>query len=88
MRNQRNTFLAGVAALALLAGTGFASAQESPKDAGGTAGAQAQPDGKNQKTGQSTQEGKMGETERANQKKCQSTQEGKMGETECAEPKR
>ena len=37
MRNQRTTFLAGVAALALVAGTGFASAQETSQDHKGAA---------------------------------------------------
>ncbi len=38
MRTQRNTLLAGIAALALVAGTGFASAQQPGKDQNGAHG--------------------------------------------------
>lgn len=85
MRNRRTTFLAGVATLALLAGTSFASAEEADhngamqshsstpamKNDRGAAGAgHAQPDAK---MGQGTQEGSA---------KGKTSQTGKMGEPE------
>jgi Protein of unknown function (DUF1236) len=69
MRNQRTTFLAGIAALALIAGTGFAAAQDSAKDQKGAMQPKAStPSTKTEtggagKMGQNTQPGKMGENE-------------------------
>jgi Protein of unknown function (DUF1236) len=77
MRNQRTTFLAGIAALALIAGTGFAAAQDSAKDQKGAMQPKASTPSTKTETGGA---GKMG----------QSTQPGKMGENESsskAEPK-
>jgi len=69
MRNQRTTFLAGIAALALIAGTGLAAAQDSAKDQKDAMQPKAStPSTKTEKggagkMGQSTQRGKMGENE-------------------------
>jgi hypothetical protein len=73
MRNQRTTFLAGVAALALVAGTGFASAQETSQDHKGAAQPHAStPAMKTEHgggtVGQAPSGGKMGETQGAGQK--------------------
>jgi hypothetical protein len=88
MRNQRTTFLAGIAALALIAGTGFAAAQDSAKEQKGamqpkasTPSTQTEKGGAG-KMGQSTQPGKMGETQRRANAQPQGAQKGKMGENE------
>jgi Protein of unknown function (DUF1236) len=88
MRNQRTTFLAGIAALALIAGTGFAAAQDSAKDQKGAMQPKAStPSTKTEKggagkMGQSAQPGKMGETQGGANAQPQGTQKGKVGENE------
>jgi hypothetical protein len=69
MRKQRTTFLAGIAALALIAGTGFAAAQDAAKEQKGAMQPHAatQPTqsekGSPAKMGQTAQPGKTGEKE-------------------------
>jgi hypothetical protein len=88
MRNQRTTFLAGIAALALVAGAGFAAAQDSAKDQKGAMQPKASaPSTKTEKggagkMGQGTQSGKMGETQGRANTQSPGTQKGKMGENE------
>ena len=69
MKTQRTTFLAGVAALALIAGTGIATAQQdiSQEHKGAMQPRGSTPMKSNQGAGavrQSTQTGKTGKTER------------------------
>jgi hypothetical protein len=91
MRKQRTTLLAGVAALALIAGTGIATAQQntSQEHKGAMQPSASTPMKSNQgagAVGQSTQTGKMGEAERtggaSGSTPGQNAQEGKMGQTE------
>jgi Protein of unknown function (DUF1236) len=94
MRNQRTTFLAGAAALALLAGTGFAAAQDSSMDHNGSprfkephAAAQPTPKGNGGTAGAQSDkmhahQGKMNATKGTDKKTGQNAQRGKMGETE------
>ena len=91
MRKQRTTLLAGVAALALIAGTGIATAQQntSQEHKGAMQPRASTPMKSNQgagAVGQSTQTGKMGEAERtggaSGSTPGQKAQEGKMGQTE------
>lgn len=88
MRTHRNTFLAGIAALALIAGTSFASAQEQGKDQNGAPG--KAPHAATQQMNKGPATGKMGqsaqEQTRSNGKMDRSAQEqnratGKMGKT-------
>lgn len=60
MRIERNTLLAGVAALALIAGTGFASAQEQQKDQNSMQG--KQPHAATQQMNKGPATGKMGQS--------------------------
>ena len=92
MKTQRTIFLAGVAALALIAGTGIATAQQdtSQEHKGAMQPRGSTPMKSNQgagAVGQSTQTGKTGETERTGGASGgtpgQNAQEGKMmGQTE------
>ena len=91
MRTQRTSLLAGVAALALIAGTGIATAQQdtSQEHKGAMQPRASTPTKSNQgagAVGQSTQTGKTGETERTGGASGgtpgQNAQEGKMGQTE------
>ena len=91
MKTQRTTFLAGVAALALIAGTGIATAQQdtSQEHKGAMQPRGSTPMKPNQgagPAGQSTQTGKMDETKRTGNEsggtRKQNAQEGKMGQTE------
>jgi hypothetical protein len=91
MKTQRTTFLAGVAALALIAGTSIATAQQdtSQEHKGAMQPRGSTPMKSNQGAGavrQSTQTGKTGETERTGGASGgtpgQNVQEGKMGQTE------
>ena len=92
MKTQRTTFLAGVAALALIAGTGIATAQQdiSQEHKGAMQPRGSTPMKSNQGAGavrQSTQTGKTGKTERTGGASGgtpgQNAQEGKMmGQTE------
>ena len=91
MKTQRTTFLAGVAALALIAGTGIAPAQQdiSQEHKGAMQPRGSTPMKPNQgagPAGQSTQTGKMDETKRTGNEsggtRKQNAQEGKMGQTE------
>lgn len=91
MKTQRTTFLAGVAALALIAGTGIATAQQdtSQEHKGAMQPRGSTPMKPNQGSGpagQSTQTGKMDETKRTGNEsggtRKQNAQEGKMGQTE------
>jgi uncharacterized protein DUF1236 len=91
MRNRRTTFLAGIAALALIAGTGLAAAQETPQ--GKQNATQPHAGGANMKTekqgapggqmGQNTQSGnKIGEKQGGANAQAEGSQKGKMGENE------
>ncbi len=88
MRNQRTTFLAGIAALALIAGTGFAAAQDTAKEQKGAMQPKASAPstrtekGAAGKMGQSTQPGKMDETQAGGNAQAKGMQKGKMGENE------
>ena len=91
MKTQRTTFLAGVAALALIAGTSIATAQQdtSQEHKGAMQPRGSTPMKSNQgagAVGQSTQTGKTGETERTGGARGgtpgQNVQEGKMSQTE------
>ena len=91
MREQRTTFLAGVAALALIAGTGIATAQQdtSQEHKGAMQPRASTPMKPNQgagAVGQSTQTRKMDETERtggaSGRTPGQNAREGKMSQTE------
>ena len=91
MSKQRTIFLAGVAALALIAGTGIAAAQQdtSKEHKGAMQPRGSTPTKSNQgagAVGQSAQTGKTGETERTGGASGgtpgQNAQEGKMGQTE------
>jgi hypothetical protein len=74
MRSQRNTLLASIAALALLAGTGFASAQDTGKNQNGATGQQNA--ATQQQMNKRSSSGKMGQNAQQ-----QSTTHGKMGKT-------
>ena len=94
MRNQRTTLLPGIAALALIAGTGFAVAQDTSKDQKGAMQPHASPPamktdqnrGTGAKIGQSAEPGRMGETQGAGTAnkatQGQGQQKEKMGQTE------
>ena len=91
MGKQRTSFLASVAALALIAGTGIAAAQQDTSQAhkGATQPRASTPMKPNQGAGtpgQSTQTGKIGEAERtggaSGTTPGQNAREGKMGQTE------
>jgi len=89
MRNRRTTLLAGIAAFALIAGTGLVAAQETSQGnkstmqphAGGT-NMKTEKEGAGGKMGQSTQSGKMGEKQGGESTHAQGMQNGKMGENE------
>jgi len=72
MRIERNTLLAGIATLALIAGTGFASAQEPGKDQNGAQG--KPPHAATQQMNKGPATGKMGQNTQE-----QNRSEGKMG---------
>jgi hypothetical protein len=92
MRNRRITFLAGIATLALVAGTGFVAAQDTSKEQKiptqphASAPAMKADKGAGAKMGQGTQSGKMGEAQGvAGESKGgqgQNAQKDKMGQTE------
>lgn len=80
MNYQRKTLLAGVAALALAAGTGLASAQETPKDQGSQSKQPHATQQMNQapaaKTGQNAQQENRGPKGRAEQNAAQDQHKG------------
>jgi hypothetical protein len=77
MRTERNTLLAGIAALALVAGTGFASAQEPGKDQNGAQG--KQPHAATQPMNKGPAAGKMGQNAQNQNAQEQNRTEGKIG---------
>jgi hypothetical protein len=94
MRNQRTSLLTGIAALALIAGTGFAAAQDTSKDQKGAMQPHAstpamktdQNRGAGAKMGQSAEPGRMGESQGVGTgnkaAQGQGPQKEKMGQTE------
>jgi uncharacterized protein DUF1236 len=77
MRIERNTLLAGIAALALVAGTGFASAQEPGKDQNGAQG--RPPHAATQQMNKGPAVGKMGQNAQNQNAQEQNRTEGKIG---------
>lgn len=79
MRYQRHTFLAGIAALALIAGTGLASAQEPGKDQNGAQGKEPRA---TQQMNKAPAAGKMGQTGKTGQSAQEENRaKGKMGQS-------
>jgi hypothetical protein len=84
MNYQRKTLLAGIAALALVAGTGVAPAQETPKDQGSQSKPPHATQQMNQapgaKTGQNAPQENRGTNSRAEQNAAQGEHKGKAAE--------
>jgi Protein of unknown function (DUF1236) len=93
MRNQRTTLLAGIAALALIAGTGFAAAQDTSKDhSGALQPSVSTPSTKTEKgavgkMGQGTQPNKMNESEGLNRESKGAKDEAERGKASQSEGK-